>query len=260
MHHHPVIGNSDAYNIVSSIAKRYVCYYLVWMKQRRKMEYNISTPAQIYNSLWFTAQKHFSPQAISSPTIGDFIGCIFTDIGVSGWGMELSIMHFPHYWPCVRGIHLWPVNSPHKGQWREALIVSLIWARINGWVNNGKADDLRRRRAHYDVIVMSVLQKLWFIQVIRNLAARDQEVCNNRFVLIPVRWQVIVPGDPVGNLTYYYIIHVYIHVYVKDGLSVALLRHSDICIRDASEILAFCGGNPPVTAQRATVTVKLRNR
>ena len=23
--------------------------------------------------------------------------------------------HFPRYWPFVRGIHRWPVNSPHKG-------------------------------------------------------------------------------------------------------------------------------------------------
>ena len=28
----------------------------------------------------------------------------------------------------------WPVNSPHKGQWRGALMFSLICTRINGWV------------------------------------------------------------------------------------------------------------------------------
>ena len=28
-----------------------------------------------------------------------------------------------------------PVNSPHKGQWRGALMFSSIWAWINGWVN-----------------------------------------------------------------------------------------------------------------------------
>ena len=61
--------------------------------------------------------------------------------------------HFPRYWPFVQGIHRWPVNSPHKGQWRGALMVSLI-AWINGWVNNREAGDLRRQRAHYDVIVM----------------------------------------------------------------------------------------------------------
>ena len=29
-----------------------------------------------------------------------------------------------------------PVNSPHKGQWRGALMFSLICVWINGWVNN----------------------------------------------------------------------------------------------------------------------------
>ena len=62
--------------------------------------------------------------------------------------------HFPRYWPFVRGIHWSPVNSPHNGQWRGALMLSLICARINDWVNNGEAGDLRRTCAHYDVIVM----------------------------------------------------------------------------------------------------------
>ena len=62
--------------------------------------------------------------------------------------------HFPRYWPFVRGIHRSPVNPPHKGQWRGALLFTLICARINGWVNNCKAGDLKRNRAHYDVIVM----------------------------------------------------------------------------------------------------------
>ena len=36
--------------------------------------------------------------------------------------------HFPRYWPFVRGIHWSPVNSPHKGPWRGALMFSLICA------------------------------------------------------------------------------------------------------------------------------------
>ena len=64
---------------------------------------------------------------------------------------------FPGYWPLVRGIHRSPVNSPHKGHWRGALIFSLICAWINRWVNNGEAGDLRRYYAHYDVIVMQVM-------------------------------------------------------------------------------------------------------
>ena len=46
-----------------------------------------------------------------------------------------------------------PVNSQHKGQWRGALMFSLICAWLNGWRNNCK-DDLKRYRAHYDVTVM----------------------------------------------------------------------------------------------------------
>ena len=43
---------------------------------------------------------------------------------------------FPRYWPFVRGIHRSPVNSTYKGQWRGALIFSLMYAWINSWVNN----------------------------------------------------------------------------------------------------------------------------
>ena len=64
--------------------------------------------------------------------------------------------HFPRYWPFVRGIHRFQVNYPHKGQWRGALMFSLISAWINDWVNNRAAGDLRRYRGHYDVIVMSL--------------------------------------------------------------------------------------------------------
>ena len=63
--------------------------------------------------------------------------------------------HFPRNWPFVRGIHRSPVNSPHKGQWRGALVFSLVCVRINGWVNNREAGDLRRYRTHYDVTVMT---------------------------------------------------------------------------------------------------------
>ena len=54
--------------------------------------------------------------------------------------------HFPRYWPFVRGIHRSSVNYAHKDQWRG--------------VNNSEADDLRRYRAHFDVIVMSKNQPI----------------------------------------------------------------------------------------------------
>ena len=42
---------------------------------------------------------------------------------------------------------------------------SLIWVWKNGWVNNGKAGDLRRHRAHYDVSVMQIEIALSNIQL-----------------------------------------------------------------------------------------------
>ena len=65
--------------------------------------------------------------------------------------------HILRNWPFVREIHRSPVNFPHKGQWRGALIFSLIYAWINDWVNNHEAGDLRRQHGHYDVIVMQLL-------------------------------------------------------------------------------------------------------
>ena len=62
--------------------------------------------------------------------------------------------HFPRNWPFVRIIHQSPANSPHKGQWRGALMFSFICVWTNDCVNNREAGDLRRYRAHYDVIVM----------------------------------------------------------------------------------------------------------
>ena len=49
-------------------------------------------------------------------------------------------------------VHRSPVNSPHRGQWRGALMFSLICAWINDWVNNREAGDLRRHHSNYDSI------------------------------------------------------------------------------------------------------------
>ena len=66
------------------------------------------------------------------------------------YGIYLYIMRFP----LVRGIHQWPVDSRHKGQWLGALMFSLIFAWSNSWAKNREADDLRCHRAHYYVTVM----------------------------------------------------------------------------------------------------------
>ena len=81
--------------------------------------------------------------------------------------------HFPRYWPFVWGIQRSPVNIPHKDQWCGALIFSLICAWINDWVNNREAGDLRRHRAHHDVIVM--------IKHIEDESANLIDICNVAF-------------------------------------------------------------------------------
>ena len=47
-----------------------------------------------------------------------------------------------------------PKRIEDKGQWRGALMFSLICAWINGCGNNREAGDLRLHRAHYDVTAM----------------------------------------------------------------------------------------------------------
>ena len=61
---------------------------------------------------------------------------------------------FPRYWPFVKGIHRSPMDYPHKGQWREALVFSLICTWTNGKANIRDAGDLRRYRSHYDATIM----------------------------------------------------------------------------------------------------------
>ena len=58
-------------------------------------------------------------------------------------------IHSLRYWSYVRGIHRSRVNSPHKGQWRGALMFPL-----NAWVNNRNSGELRRHHTNYDATVI----------------------------------------------------------------------------------------------------------
>ena len=84
---------------------------------------------------------------------------------------------FPRYWPFVRGIHRSPGNSPNKGQWRGALMFSLIYVWINGWVNNREGGDKRSYRAHYDIIVM------WLDAWLKNLFSQTLKQHNSCAIL-----------------------------------------------------------------------------
>ena len=102
-------------------------------------------------------------------------GCEIID-AMPWWRHQME--PFPRYWPFVRGIHRSPVNSPHKGQWRGALMFSLICTRINGWVNNDDAGDLRRHGVHYDVIVMPQ----YVARIIGNVCMRGIKVYFHKVV------------------------------------------------------------------------------
>ena len=116
---------------------------------------------------------NFVPDQIESAVVGSGVGLAsqkqLTDKPIPELIMTqvchddvIKWKHFPRNWPFVRGIHVpVPVNSPHKGQWRGALMLSLICVWINGWVNNREAGDLRRYRGHYDVIVMRCTKPQW---------------------------------------------------------------------------------------------------
>ena len=99
--------------------------------------------------------------------------------------------HFPRNWPFVRGIHRSPVNSPHKGHWRGALMFSSICPRINSWVNNGEAGELGRNRAHYDVTVIQCNVGHLFLMPI---VTRDYASSWLQITIIPWTLRVLIQG------------------------------------------------------------------
>ena len=87
-----------------------------------------------------------------------------------------------------------PVNSPHKGQWRGAVMFSLICPWINAWVNKREAGDLRRHRAYYDVIVMGGISgrhnvNLWCRQRRKRLASSRHSLFSLQNILTH-RWHL----------------------------------------------------------------------
>ena len=139
-------------------------------------------------------------------------GCPGVKITTSTHDDVIKWKHFPRYWPFVRGVHRsrWihrtkacpssplPVNSPHKGQWRGALMFSLICARMNDWVNNREAGELRCHHGHYDVSVMylfSSMHRLTSKLIItgslrggRWISLTKGPQCGKRSHAMPSRW------------------------------------------------------------------------
>ena len=95
----------------------------------------------------------------------------------SWWRHQMET--FPRYWPFVRGIRRSPVNSPHKGQWRGALMFLICT-----WTNDLSKQSRRR----------------WFETPLCSL----QHQCN---VVLEIRWTMrsqITPNKlPIGYHHHY---------------------------------------------------------
>ena len=110
-----------------------------------------------------------------------------------------------------------PVNSPHKGQWRGALMFTLICAGINDWVNNREAGDLRRHLDHYDVSVMMSWQ------------LHDE-----------YQTQVHFKNTHTVCTSFYFVMFWFVLAHIP------WWRHQ---METFSALLALCAGNSPVTGE-----------
>ena len=112
--------------------------------------------------------------------------------------------HFPRYWPFLRGIHRSPVNSSHKGQWRGALMFSLIWAWKDGWVNI--------------MAIMAIMTSLLWQWVILNNGSLETAILYTGLCVVHT-WGTI---HSIPNLTKYFLnisLSIYIFVYSPLTLS-----------------------------------------
>ena len=98
-------------------------------------------------------------------------------LGIEWWRHQKE--HFPRYWPFVRGIRWILVDSPHKGQWRRALVFSLISVWTNDWFNKRNAGELRHHRAHNDVTAMGHLIKPAAMAKGHHFSSKSTQLCYN---------------------------------------------------------------------------------
>ena len=143
------------------------------------------------------------------------------------------------------------VNSLHKGQWRGALMFSLIML-ICGWVNNREAGDLIRNHAHYDVNVMV----MGCCQFRTESLSKVIEACH----WIPMNWTIFIGSRAFkclhtqGHDLEVMFCHVTVsavkmelgEVIYHGALSLSWWSHQ---MEAFSVLLALCAGNSPVTGE-----------
>ena len=125
-----------------------------------------SFPCIFLKTCFTCVQTHFEPKIMAKIHIADLIMVIrySTDIFAISERQWESCKHTA---PCTimtsSNEHIFRVTSPfvrgiHLTKASDAEHRNILWyaPRINGWVNNREAGELRRHRAHYDVILMSL--------------------------------------------------------------------------------------------------------
>ena len=118
-----------------------------------------------------------SDNDLSFPSCGRYWGLLHHD-DVIKW------KHFPRYWPFVQGIHRSPVNSPHKGQWRGALMFSLICTWTNGRANNRiYAVTGEMRTVFHGLLRLKILKKPRYCEILQMPLRLDAlQLCQCRFL------------------------------------------------------------------------------
>ena len=156
IHHrrrHPVSWNSaGTWRNDNVIIKSKRSFDVIMALLLRRVSAGIWKPEQ--NGQYFPVSKVFCDQLLCFWLTFDWSLFSRQDSGIK-W------KHFPRYWPFVRGNHRSPGDFPLKGQWRGALVFSLICAWTNGWANNRDAGNLRRHGAYCDVTVIHKKTHHW---------------------------------------------------------------------------------------------------
>ena len=102
---------------------------------------------RIYNHLHISTHQYYDSLLVCYNVAAYWLTIRLLPNHVTEWN------YFLRNWPFMRGIHRSPVNSPTKAS--DAEFWCFLWSAswLNG-ANNREAGDLRRHRAHYDVIVV----------------------------------------------------------------------------------------------------------
>ena len=158
----------------TSTFKHMFCTFSTSIHEKKREQ---SPSLQISGSKWILYLKIFSRQFRNQIFWGIFhcyesyllwVRCYAKH--VHNHGDVIKWKYFPRYWLFMRGIHRSPVNSPHKGQWRGALMFSLICAWINDWWFETPSRPLLR---HCDILLINH-------HLVRNLS---KSYMNTRFAL-----------------------------------------------------------------------------